>query len=84
MGLEKALAKYDQASKEAVKEIITELKKRCKDYGELNAKLNQFERDVLWGPETKNMVTPLFQRMKDFLEEEKNGLPLTNRSQEES
>lgn len=79
LDLEKIVDRYNQVFEETVRQIITELKKDCETYAELEKKLLQFERDLYWRRETREKMEPLLLRLKSYVEKEKNDLPITNR-----
>ncbi|HZK83333.1 MAG TPA: hypothetical protein VFC58_01375 [Desulfosporosinus sp.] len=80
MDLEKIVDKYNQVFEETVSQIISELKKDCKTYAELQKKLLQFERDLHWRRETREKMEPLLHGLRIYVEKEKNDLLITNRS----
>ena len=80
LDLEKIVDKYNQVFEETVIQIISELKKDCKTYVELQKKLIQFERDLNWRRETRGKMEPLLHGLRIYVEKEKNDLLITNRS----
>jgi len=80
LDLEKIVDRYSQVFEETVSQIISELKKDCETYAQLEKKLSQFERSLYWQRETREKVEPLLLRLKSCIEEEKNDLLITNRS----
>lgn len=82
--LKEILAKYDNAIDQVSKEFIHELKRDSKTYGEVLRRLNLFEKEIMYNlrPEAHmNFIIRFFKNIDELLEEEKNDLPLTNRSE---
>ena len=80
MDLEKIVDEYNQVFEETVSQIISELKKDCETYAELQKKLLQFERNFNWQRETQKKMEPLLHGLRIYIEKEKNDLLITNRS----
>lgn len=78
------LEKYNKFIAEISKEFINELKSDSNTYKEVNKKLNIFEKEIIYNnfqsEEHKSLNILFLKYIKELLEDEKNDLPLTNRS----
>lgn len=69
---------YDRATDRTIEEIINELKRNSQTYKQVESKLMRFKKEIQF--EHPNKYSHLFSEILKLLEEEKNDLPLTNRS----
>lgn len=78
--LEKVLNRFDEAINAAVKEIIDELKTNTETYKEVDKDLKLFKKAIEFNQQNRQKYEYLLNRVREVIEEEKNDLPLTNRS----
>ena len=82
--LKEILDRYDKDIDQISKEFIDELKSDSKTYSEVYRKLDLFQKEILFHNSKsqgyKDLVICFFIYTKELLENEKNDLPLTNRS----
>ena len=74
------LDEHYEHTKETAKKILEELKIGRKSYGELNKTLEIFKKSIFFYHADLRKYECVFIEIERMLEEEMNGLPLTNRS----
>lgn len=77
--LKEIIDKYDRATTEMSEAIISELKKDCKNYGELEKQMAKFRGFVHWEI-NKIKAESLLALLDLSIQTEKNDLLMTNRS----
>lgn len=80
--LESILEKFNSTVEEISNLIIEELRKNSLTYKDLDKKINIFQKAVEFSSEI-GKYDYLFKRIRQLVEQEKNDLPLTNRSTSE-
>ena len=78
--LSQILQKYDVTVDAVANEILFELKSKCQNYKQLGRELMLFEKRTMYDFDNRLKYEFLFYRIRELIEEEKNDLPLTNRS----
>lgn len=73
------LDEYDRALDDTAKDILEKIKAESKTYGDLEKSLDLLKKSMNY-TFGKLKYERLFEKIDEILEEEKNDLPLTNRS----
>ncbi|OHW61408.1 hypothetical protein EUAN_22580 [Andreesenia angusta] len=73
------LDEYDRALDDTAKDILEKIKAESKTYGDVEKSLDLLKKSMSY-TFGKLRYERLFEKIDEILEEEKNDLPLTNRS----
>lgn len=79
--IKKLLDHYDKTTQDVINEIIQEFKSNATTYKQVEKELIKFKREISYGYEGREKYGHLFNIINNVLEDEKNDLPLTNRSE---